>query len=319
MTKKRRRSHQRTRPTPAAAANGEMPDGGAETGRETAPPQRRGIFSSGFVDPAFPKIGPSLGRGFVTVGSSSLLLGSAFVLQFVLWVGLVTLGLEGPPGRLVNLLAIPPISTYFDALNGVTIYGFGGTGFLAATVFIAIRSVILAVLAGVVVQLLEGAGSFLDGVLRGVRAIPVVLTGGAITLSAMIFGSLILPVFGPGLGFLGSVLTLVAAMFFLVYVPVAAVRLDLSIAETIRRSGRAAMMPGSRHLLLCLLYVFLTLPILVAVAPGGSLLGVNPSVAMWAFALVATFVHLGFLATFAYRWIAAEDQIPTAPLKLRRR
>jgi hypothetical protein len=255
----------------------------------------------------------------VFAGSSLTLLAVAFVLLFVLWVGLVALGLEGPPGRLVDLLALPPISTYFDALNGVAIYGLGSVGFVAATGFIVVRSVILAFLTALVVQQIEGGGPMSDALVRGLRAIPVVVAAGILTLSAMILGSVLLPVLGAGLGFLGSVVTLVGAMFFLVYVPIIAVRLDLGAAETIRRSGRAAMMPGTRHLMLCLLYVFLTLPILVAVAPGGALLGVNPSIGMWAFALVCTFLHLGFLATFAYRWIVAEDQVPDAPVRVRRR
>jgi hypothetical protein len=255
----------------------------------------------------------------VVAGSSLGVLAGAFVLVFVLWVGLVALGLEGPPGRLVDLLALPPISSYFDALNGVAIYGLGGVGYVAATGFIVVRAVILSFLAAAVVQQLEGGGPIEDVLLRGLRAIPAVIAAGVLTLSAMILGSLLFPVLGAGLGFLGSFLTLVGAMFFLVYVPIVAVRMDLGVAETIRRSGRAAMMPGSRHLILCLLYVFLTLPILVAAAPGGSLLGVNPSIAMWAFALVCTYVHLGFLATFAYRWIEAEDHLPDAPVRVRRR
>jgi hypothetical protein len=271
------------------------------------------------VDSPFPPIGRSLVRGLVIAGSSLEVLAVVFVLLFVLWIALIALGLEGPPGRLVDLLALPPISTYFDALNGVAIYGLGSVGFVAATGFIVVRSVILAILAALVVRELEGGGPLRDALVRGLRAIPVVIAAGILALSAMILGSVLLPVLGAGLGFLGSVVTLVGAMFFLVYVPIIAVRMNLGATETIRRSGRAAMMPGSRHLMLCLLYVFLTLPILVALAPGGGLLGVNPSIAMWAFALVCTFLHVGFLAAFAYRWIQAEDQVPEAPVRVRRR
>jgi hypothetical protein len=317
VTKRRRKSRPRTsaavdtEPTRASTS--------ASEARRREPPAPRGLFSRAFVDSPFPPIGRSLVRGFVIAGSSVELLAIAFVLLFVLWIGLVALGLEGPPGRLVDLLALPPISTYFDALNGVAIYGLGGVAFVAATVFIVVRSVILSILAALVVQQIEGGGPIRDALVRGLRAIPVVIASGILALSAMILGSVLLPILGAGLGFLGSVVTLVGAMFFLVYVPIIAVRMDLGAAETIRRSGRAAMMPGSRHLMLCLLYVFLTLPILVAVAPGGSLLGVNPSVGMWAFAIVCTFVHLAFLTTFAYRWIEAEDQVPDAPVRVRRR
>jgi hypothetical protein len=70
---------------------------------------------------------------------------------------------------------------------------------------------------------------------------------------------------------------------------------------------------------MCLLYIFLTLPILVAAAPGGALLGVNPTLATWVYALVCTYVHLSFLAAFAYRLMAIEDEIPEQPVRRRRR
>ncbi len=330
MTKKRRRSKPRagyrSEPEPSSVQALEEPEASTATTRTTGSRRRAGqippalgFLSRGTGDSPFPPIPISLGRGFMAVGSSAIVLVVAFVLEFALWAGLVALGLEGPPGRLVNLLALPPVSTYFDALNGVTIYGFGSSGFLSATIFIVVRSVVLALLTGLIVQALEGGGSPIVALFRGLRAVPTVLAAGILALSLMVIGSVILPALGPGLGFLGSVLTLVAALFFLVYAPVVAVREDRSVLDAIRRSGRAALMPGSRHLILCMLYIFLTLPILVAIAPGGSLLGVNPSIGMWSYALVATFIHLGFLGTFAYRWIEAEHAIPEEPLKLRRR
>jgi hypothetical protein len=325
MSKKRRKAKPRSGYRPPGGAVPQVTEravpasGSRATRRRSEVPSALGFLSRGNVDSPFPPIPQAIARGAVAVGSSLVLLVTAFVLEFVLWVGLVALGLEGPPGRLVNLLALPPISTYFDALNGVTIYGFGGAGFGAATAFIIVRSLILAVVVGLVVQTLEGGGSPLEGVRRGLAAFPTVLVTGILALSLMIVGSVILPVLGPGLGFLGSVLTLVAALFFLVYAPVAAVREGRPIQETIRRSARAAMMPGSRHLLFCMFYIFLTLPILVALAPSGNLLGVNPSIGMWAYGLITTFVHLTFLAAFAYRWIKAEDEVPDQPLRARAR
>ena len=325
MSKKRRKAKPRSgyRPPGTAAApvaEQATPTAGSRTGRTRGEvPSVLGFLSRGSGDSPFPPVPQAIARGAIAVGSSLVLLVTAFVLEFLLWVGLVSLGLEGPPGRLVNLLALPPISTYFDALNGVTIYGFGGAGFGAASAFIVVRSLILSVVVGLVVQTLEGEGSPLDGVKRGLAAFPTVLVTGILGLSLMIVGSVILPIFGPGLGFLGSVLTLVAALFFLVYAPIAAVRQGRPIQDTIRRSARAAMMPGSRHLLFCMLYIFLTLPILVALAPNGNLLGVNPSISMWTYGLITTFVHLTFLAAFAYRWIQAEDHVPDEPLRGRRR
>lgn len=283
-------------------------------------PRLLGWLSGPSIDTTWPSIGRSLGRGFLAVGSSPLILLSSFGLLFVLWVALVALGLEGPPGRLVNLLALPPVSTYFDALNGVTIYGFGPLGFLAATGFLLVRALLLAVLTALVVRIYEGEGSLGEALGRGLRIAPVTAVVGLLSLSTMVLGSVVLPFLGPGFGFLGSILLLVAAMFFLVFAPVLALRRpDLPLTEVIRRAARAALMPGSRHLLMSLLYIFLALPVLLALTPGGSELGVNPSLATWVWALLCTFVHLGFLAAFAYRLMSVEDEIPEEPVRARRR
>ena len=314
-SKKRRKARSRSgyrAPAPVELERVEPP-----ARERPAVPNMFGWLSRGSGDSPFPSIPRALGRGFLTVGSSPVLLIVPFLLLFLSWLGLVALGLEGPPGRLVDLLAIPPISTYFDALNGVTIYGFGAIGLVVATAFLVVRAVILSILTGLVVERLEGRRASMLGVLRGLMAFPTVLAVNILGLSMLIAGSVILPILGPGFGFLGSVLTLVAAIFFFVYAPVAAVRERRGLQETLRRAARAALMPGSRHVLLSMFYLFLTLPVLVALAPGGNLLTVNPSTAMWAYALFCTFVHMAFLAAFAYRWMVAEPDVPDQPVRRR--
>jgi hypothetical protein len=279
-----------------------------------------GFLSRGSGDSGFPSIPHALGRGFLTAGSSATLLLSGFALLLVLWLGLVLLGLEGPLGQLSNLLALPPVSTYFDATNAVAIYGFGPEGIIASVVFLGVRAITLGLLGGLVVQALLDEGTAADGLRRGVRAIPVLLATNLATFSMMVAGSVFLPFLGPGLGFLGSLLTLVAALFLFAFVPAAAAwETDRPFYDTIRRASRAALLPGSRHLLMCLMYIFMALPILVALAPGGGLRSVNPSTALWAYALVCSYIHLSFLAAFSYRYLAVADDIPDEPLKLRRR
>jgi hypothetical protein len=316
MSNKRKRRPSRPAPSGGALAT--------KTKTPAAPPARPSGGVLGFLAPQtgevrWPVVVRSIGRGAVTVGSSPLLLAAGFGSTLVLWLGFVALGLEGPGRVLVNILALPPISTYSDAASGVSIFGLGPGGLLAATLFVLIRAVVIAVFVGLTVQVLEEEGTAGDGFRRGLRAIPVVLAVNLICLSVMIIGNVALPYLGPGLGFLGWFLTLVGSMFLLVFGPIAAVREGGPALLEIRRGARAALMPGNRHLLMCLLYIFLTLLILVALAPGGGLLGVNPSVGLWVFALVCTFVHLTFLAAFAYRWMAVEDEVPDEPVKLRRR
>ena len=69
----------------------------------------------------------------------------------------------------------------------------------------------------------------------------------------------ILPLLGPGIGFLGSVLLLVLALFLFVDAPFVAIAAPgpLPLPEAIGVSIRAARMPGSRHLLLSMAYLFL--------------------------------------------------------------
>jgi len=266
-------------------------------------------------DPRWPSIPRSLGRGLLAVGSSPLVLGISFLFLFLAWAGLVGLGLEGPSGRLATLACLPPVGTYFDWLNGLTIYGYGLQGLLAITGLLLVRSLFVAVMTGLVVQSLEGGGSGMEGVARGLRAYPVALAAGFLSMSMLMAGTVLLPALGGELAFLGSVLILIAALFFFVFAPVAAVRERRGLVETLRRSARAAMMPGSRHAIMSTLYILVAFPILVLFAPSGGDMTVNPGVMEWAYGLVATFVHMGFLAAFAYRWMAIESEVPDQPVK----
>lgn len=269
-------------------------------------------------DSPFPSISSALRSGAIAVASSAPILLTTFLFLFASWVGLLALGLEGPPGRLVNLAALPPVGTYFDALNGVTIFGYGTRGLVAAGAFLLVRAAFIAVLTGMVVATFEGTG-LPGGAVRGLRAYPVVLAVNILSLSMMVAGTIVLPFLGPGLGFLGSVLILVVALFAFAFVPAAAITERRSLAETLRRGGRGAMMPGSRHVLMSMLYIFLSLPLLVAFAPNGSALTVNPSLPTWVYALLAAFVHVVFLAAFAYRWMVAREEVPDQPVRARRR
>ena len=264
-------------------------------------------------DSPFPPIGRALARGFGAVTSSLPLLATAYLLVLAQWVGLVALGLEGPFGRLANLVAIPPVSTYFDTLNGSTMFGYGGPGFAATVALILVRALVTALLAGLVIAALERRPA-MTGLRDGVHALSVSLAACLLGLGMMIVGSVILPLLGPGIGFLGSVLLLVLALFLFVYAPFVAIAAPgpLPLPEAIGVSIRAARMPGSRHLLLSMAYLFLCLPILVMLTPSGSAYGVNPSLATWAAALTAATLHVGFLATFAVRYLAVREFVPAA-------
>ncbi|MEW6059318.1 MAG: hypothetical protein AB1551_04125 [Actinomycetota bacterium] len=310
MSKKRRKGKARSDhrpPKPVVTTTEERPK------RSDTPPPLGWLSRSG--DPRWPSIPNALGRGFVAAASSPIVLAIPFLFVFLGWIALVGLGLEGPSALIVDLAALPPVGTYFDASNGITIYGYGLPALLAAIGFVVVRSLFVAVMTGLIVQSLEGEQEELAGVVRGLRAYPVVLAVNIISMSMMLAGSLILPYLGEALGSLGSVLILVAALFLFAFTPTAAVREREGLMETLRRSTRAAMMPGSRHAIMSMLYIFLALPILVAFAPHGNELTANPRLATWIYGLVVTFVHSAFLAAFAYRWMAVESAVPDGAVR----
>ncbi|HEU4356584.1 MAG TPA: hypothetical protein VFT27_13430 [Actinomycetota bacterium] len=313
-------SRKRKKPTSYRPAAGTQARAPAATEERPQVPRFLSWLAPPSVDSAWPPIGRSLARGFITVGSSPVTLLLAFGLQFVLWLGLVALGLEGPFSLLVNLLALPPISTYYDANSSFEIFGPGFAGLISTVGFLLVRAIVLAMLTALVVRVYEGEGTVGEAIRRGLRVIPVTIVYGLMSMTFMFVGSIVQQALGAGLGLLVSIVSLVAALFLFVFAPVIALREPgTPLQEIVRRGGRAALMPGSRHLLMCLLYVFLTLPILTALAPGGVLLGVNPPLATWAYALACTYVHLSFLAAFVYRLMAVEDEIPDTPVKIRRR
>ncbi|MFM7718304.1 MAG: hypothetical protein ACKO8G_02265 [Actinomycetota bacterium] len=298
------------------------PDPTGNGGRRTAPgrvPRLVALLQRPDADSPFPPAARSLVRGFLCTAASTPYLAAGLLLLPLLWFALVAVGLDGPFGRLVNLVALPPISTYVDSLNATSMFGYGAEGFAATTGFLLVRSFLVALLAGLAVAAVERSSPLL-GLIRGLRAVPAALIGGLLGLGLMLVGSVVLPLLGPGLGFLGSVVTLIAALVLFTYGPIVAAHEGLPGPEAVRKGMRAALMPGSRHLHLCLTYFFLCLPILVAVAPDGSRLGVNPSVGVWTYALVATYLHLAFLAAFAYRYLAVAEVVPApAPRRARQR
>lgn len=284
------------------------------------PARRSGPFGSalfGGGESALPPIGRSLGRGLLAVASQPVLVLLTIALVIGTWLLLLAIGFEGAPSRLVDVLALPPISTYFDLGTAVSIYGVGPSFLLFVGVSILVRSLVLAVYAGLILEALEDGRVTRYGLIRGVVAIPVALVVNVASFTLIIAGNLVFPILGPGIGFLGFVSALVAGLYFLGFAPTAAIREGKPVQETIRRSARAAMLPGGRHLVLCALYFFLALPVMVGFAPGGGAITANPTFGTWVFVLLVNIGHVAFMAAFAYRWVVAEPAVPNEPVRRR--
>jgi len=290
----------------------------ATPARSEVPPLL-GWLSRGTGDSGWPSIPRSLARGALTVGSSPALLLVPFLFVFAAWVALVTLGLEGPVLLLANMAAVAPVGTFFDLAIGESIFGQASPVALAVTSgLIVARSAFLAVVSGLIVEALEGTPSASAGLRRGSRAIPALLAVNVISFSAILASRLVLPFLGPQFAFLGLILVFAALVYYLASVPAAAIREGRGVLETLRRSARAAAMPGSRHLILSVIYVFVAYPALFLFIPHGNQLSVNPFLSTWIYALVAAFIHMSFLAAFCYRWMAIEPEVPTKPVPRRR-
>ena len=310
MTAKKRRRPPRPRPAPAEPET---------TTVEEAAPQRRS-FGSGLLaggPSAMPPIGRSLGTGLLAVVSSPVLLGIAVVVPLIAWLLLLALGFEGRPSLLVDVLALPPISTYFDLGTGESLLSLGPSFLVFIGIALLLRSLLYGLMAGMIVETLEDGRVSSWGLLRGISAIPTVLAVNLLSFSLILASNVIFPVLGPGIGLLAAIGALVGGLFFLGLAPTAAVRQQRGVVESIRRSGRAAMMPGSRHLLFCAIYFFVALPVVVGLAPGGSQITANPTLSGWIFILAASVLHLAFMAALAFRWIGVEPSVPEEPVRRR--
>ena len=311
MTAKKRRRPQRPRPTPAEPETTEAV--------EEEAPQRR-PFGSGLLSggpSAMPPIGRSLGNGMLAIVSSPIMLGIAVVVPLLAWIALLALGFEGRPSLLVDVLALPPISTYFDLGTGESLLSLGPSFLVFIGIAVLLRSLLYGLLAGMIVETLEDGRVSKWGLLRGVTAIPTVLAVNLLSFSLILASNVIFPVLGPGIGLLAAIGALVGGLFFLGFAPTAAVRQQRGVVESIRRSGRAAMLPGSRHVLFCAIYFFIALPVVVGLAPGGSEITANPTLSGWIFILAASVLHLAFMAALAFRWIGVEPAVPEEPVRRR--
>jgi hypothetical protein len=311
VTAKKRRRPQRPRPTPAEPETTEAV--------EEEAPQRR-PFGSGLLSggpSAMPPIGRSLGNGMLAIVSSPIMLGIAVVVPLLAWITLLALGFEGRPSLLVDVLALPPISTYFDLGTGESLLSLGPSFLVFIGIAVLLRSLLYGLLAGMIVETLEDGRVSKWGLLRGVTAIPTVLAVNLLSFSLILASNVIFPVLGPGIGLLAAIGALVGGLFFLGFAPTAAVRQQRGVVESIRRSGRAAMLPGSRHVLFCAIYFFIALPVVVGLAPGGSEITANPTLSGWIFILAASVLHLAFMAALAFRWIGVEPAVPEEPVRRR--
>ncbi|HZA60198.1 MAG TPA: hypothetical protein VE754_00775 [Actinomycetota bacterium] len=273
------------------------------------PPRRRGLFGGQAGESPYPPIGVSLARGFRAVGGSPILLAVPFVLLAALWGIFAGFDTDIPPQGLVLLTGLPPVSVRLDifVVTGITESAVWTTVFVLALA--TIRAAVLGAVALAIVARLRDE-SPRDALRRLPRVTGVLFLVLSLEFAMVVAIPLLLQTLaGPALAELGFIAALVLGLHYLGMALVIPAAETDAAANVLRRSFRAARLPGPRHLLLVVAYfsfVFWS----ASIAPGGALAPATPSVAVWAFALLASFIHFGVLGALAYRWLAVRDQVP---------
>ncbi len=316
MSAKKRRRPPRPRPAPVAAEPTEAEVEPTDAAPTAAP------FGGALFGPTggsvMPPVGRSLGRGLLAVVSSPVLLAVAIVVPLLAWLALLALGFEGRPALLVDVLALPPIATYFDLGTGESLLGLGPAFLVFIAVAIVIRGVLYGLLAGLIVESLEDGRVTSWGMLRGLTAIPTVLAVQVLSFTLIVAATSSSRSSAPGSASSRPSRRSSGACSSSGSRRRRPCGSGGACVETLRRSGRAAMLPGSRHLPFCALYFFIALPVVVGLAPGGGEVTANPSFFGVGLRLGANVLHLAFMAGLAYRWIVAEPAVPEQPVPRRR-
>jgi hypothetical protein len=316
VSKKRRRPDYLA-PERQAATPSEAPRTRTNSSGPSRPGGLLGLF--GPRDPAlnpYPGLRASFGRGFLAVGSSLPILLTIIAVVFLYRMVLVAIGIppRGSTGSLI--LAIPPLGAFVDAQFSQQVFGPAlGTPF--SLVFLLVRTLVIAILTGMILERLEHGTVSLAGVRRGLRALPALGGISVIGMGAVFVGSLVAGF--SGLGGIGLFGVMGAAMHFLAYGPAIAAIRPMRLQATASAAVRAARVPGSQNLVIALGYTLISLLLMPLFVPGGALIAANPGFVTWVGILLANVVHVGFLATYSYRYLVAEPDLPEGPPRRTRR
>jgi hypothetical protein len=291
----------------------EAPDG-AKRARRRAVDRPRGPFGTRLREPSpYPKFTETIAEGVAAAGSSPAVLLIAFLAVLALWAAHQAVGAGDlvTPKAMANLMALPPIHILFTDTNVAfsAVPAFSPAAKLALAVgFTIARGLAF----GAIIALLGSRLGWAEDrpLARWARAIPNLL---AIALAffgvAAAIPYLLLTMLPGQLGTLAVLAGPVVGLHFLAFAPVTAVLDGAGYREAIRRSARAARLPGGSHLALSFGYFAFAL-FLISIVPQPPVAPATPSVQSWAVSLATTFVHVSVLGAFVYRWLVVRDQVP---------
>jgi len=255
-----------------------------------------------------PRVRTTFVRGLVVVLAIPAIVVAAVLGVFAIWLAALALGFQGPATIMANALAMPPIGTLFDLNLTARIFGAADAGslLLGLIPFELVRSVVIGVLLGVFVEVLESGRATVAGARRGLLVAPMVFVVTVIEIGFLFVANVLGQIVGQGLSLFVQVAAIAGAIYLLGYAPVAQLREGRGVLESLTRSSLAARIPATSALAMALLY---GVPALLLTTPVGGL-GVNPTPLVWLFVLFVNVLHLAVLATYAYRWMCVEDEVP---------
>jgi hypothetical protein len=279
--------------------------------RSTRParPVARGRGAGGPQDPQPPVLAP-LARSLILVGSSPLILGTAFLSVLAIWLIYSSSGIIriASPATMAQIQSLIPIHSLLDLqfmFASLRVFSAPAAIGLSA-VLLLVRAAFLSLILALIVEALDGRAhptTWRDELrMAGRRAYSVFQYVFAIEAGMVVAVYALSSILGSLLGVLGLVLALILEMYLLVLSPVVVATERLGAGAAVRLSVRAARLRGSQHQLLAAVYVFFALYVVLGLR-GSAAAPVTPSIGVWAYVLFATFVHVSLLTALAYRWL----------------
>jgi hypothetical protein len=244
---------------------------------------------------------------------------STFVAVAGVWLLFIAYGALPLTQAMVALLSLPPLHFVFGEVGNLRPPGVADSPSAAASAIIGLA--LLVVRAGLLSLWIAMAMRFFQGKrdrqwalatvgARALRAFPVVLGIEGLFLVLSFVGAAAAGV----MGLLVALILLGLGMYLLILAPIVAVCEGARIVDAIAMSVRAARLPGSQQGLAVAAYLALSiLVILLSPSARAQVPQATPSIVVWAYVLFVSFIHVGALAAFTYRWLAIREVLPARP------
>jgi hypothetical protein len=244
----------------------------------------------------------SVARGLLSTLSSPALVTLSFVGALLLWVVLAGIGWPPMPIVMNEALSLAPIHTTLDIFfllaAGPTLSG-GTAPALAGFVLLVVFHTAFVTLAVALARSAQDHEPTREAVTGAWAVLTSRFTRVLIVELGYVSVGILIIFLVQILGTLAFVIGLMVTLYFSVFIEPAVILGGMSPRDAVRASLDLARMTGTKQGFLVGGYVLFVL--VVFISPGRA--GVaTPTVAVWAFALVAGLIHVAALSIFVHRW-----------------